>query len=74
MNRDVDALFVSNDNITLSFLQGIVKIAEDAKKPAFCSGIDAINMGIIAAMRPNQYEIGIEWTYNRACIKWREGI
>ncbi len=60
LTRDVDALFVSNDNITLSFLQGIVKIAEDAKKPVFCSDIDAINMGIVAAMGPNQYEIGIE--------------
>lgn len=54
----VDAIFVSNDNTALSALRTIVKAADKQKIPVFVSDTDIIGDGAIAALGPNQYEIG----------------
>ncbi len=54
----VDAIFISNDNTALSALQLIVKVAKTQKIPVFVSDTDIVKDGPLAAIRPNQYEIG----------------
>ena len=54
----VDAIFVSNDNTALSALRMIVKAADRQKIPVFVSDTDIVADGAIAALGPNQYEIG----------------
>jgi len=54
----VDAMFINNDNTALSAFESIVKIATQHKIPVFCSDTDMVAHGALAALGPNQYEIG----------------
>lgn len=54
----VDAIFVSNDNTALSSLQSIIKMAQNRKIPVYVSDTDAVAQGAVAALGPNQREIG----------------
>jgi putative ABC transport system substrate-binding protein len=55
---NVDAIFISNDNTALSGFQSIVKAARDAQKPVYVSDTDEVSQGAVAALGPNQYEVG----------------
>ncbi|MBN8511626.1 MAG: ABC transporter substrate-binding protein [Rickettsiales bacterium] len=55
---EVDAVFISNDNTALSAIKSIIKEANKYKIPVFVSDTDAVKDGAIAALGPNQYEIG----------------
>ena len=54
----VDAIFISNDNMALSALKTIVKAAKAQQIPVFVSDTDIVKDGALAALGPNQYEIG----------------
>ena len=54
----VDAIFISNDNTALSAFRMIVQAADQQKIPVFVSDTDIVASGAIAALGPNQYEIG----------------
>lgn len=56
--QDVDAIFISNDNTALSALPLIIKSAKSKKIPVFVSDTDAVELGSIAALGPNQYDVG----------------
>ncbi|MFN7038270.1 MAG: ABC transporter substrate-binding protein [Alphaproteobacteria bacterium] len=58
--NNVDAIFISNDSTALSALKSIVVAANKAKKPVYVSDTDAVELGALAALGPNQYEIGIQ--------------
>lgn len=58
--NQVDAIFISNDNTALSGLQGIIRIATKAKVPVYVSDTDSVKLGALAALGPNQYELGIQ--------------
>ena len=54
----VDAIFISNDNTALSAMQSIVNIATKYSIPVYVSDTDAVKCGCLAALGPNQYDIG----------------
>ena len=54
----VDAIFVSNDNTALSAITVILKAANAENIPVFVSDTDIVKEGAVAALGPNQYEIG----------------
>lgn len=54
----VDAIFISNDNTALSAFQSVVKAATFAGIPVFVSDNDMVESGAIAAIGPNQYQLG----------------
>jgi len=54
----VEAIFINNDNTALSAFDAIVKICTEQKIPVFCSDTAMIERGALAAVGPNQYEIG----------------
>ena len=54
----VDAIFISNDNMALSALKTIIKAANAQQIPVFVSDTDIVKDGALAALGPNQYEIG----------------
>lgn len=56
----VDAIFISNDNTALSALQSIINVANRAKIPVYVSDTDAAELGALAALGPNQYQIGLQ--------------
>lgn len=56
----VDAIFISNDNTALSAMQTIVKAANEVNIPVFVSDTDIVKDGAVAALGPNQYEIGLQ--------------
>ncbi|MDP4709010.1 MAG: ABC transporter substrate-binding protein [Rickettsiaceae bacterium] len=58
LSSSVDAIFISNDNTALSALRVIVKAANAQKIPVFVSDTDIVVDGAIAALGPNQYDIG----------------
>lgn len=58
--NEVDALFINNDNTALSAFESINKIANQNKKPVFVSDIDLVKQGALAALGPNQYQLGIQ--------------
>jgi putative tryptophan/tyrosine transport system substrate-binding protein len=60
LTKTADAIFISNDNMALSALQSIIKIATDAGIPVYVSDTDAVELGAVAALGPNQYNIGIQ--------------
>lgn len=59
----VDAIFISNDSTALSAFRGIINIANKSKKPVYVSDTDAVELGALAALGPNQYLIGIQTAF-----------
>ena len=70
----VDAIFISNDNMALSALRTIVKAADAQKIPVFVSDTDIVRDGALAALGPNQYEIGKQTAHLIARILSGENI
>ena len=58
LGNKVDAFFISNDNTALAALPSIIGIANRAKIPVYVSDTDAVKLGALAALGPNQYAIG----------------
>lgn len=56
----VDAIFISNDNTALSALPTIISAANKVKIPVYVSDTDAVELGAIAALGPNQYDLGLQ--------------
>ncbi|MBS0186086.1 MAG: ABC transporter substrate-binding protein [Proteobacteria bacterium] len=56
--QTVDALFISNDSTALSAFQSVVKAAESTEIPIYVSDTDIVQFGAVAALGPNQYEVG----------------
>lgn len=54
----VDAIYISNDNTALSSLPSIIQIATKHGIPVYVSDTDAVELGALAALGPNQYAIG----------------
>jgi len=57
---NVDAIFISNDSTALSALQAIIKAATKVKVPVYVSDTDAVGLGALAALGPNQYKVGLQ--------------
>jgi len=55
---EVQAIFINNDNTSLSAFASIVSISNKHKIPVFCSDTDTIAQGALAALGANQYEVG----------------
>jgi putative ABC transport system substrate-binding protein len=60
LSKIVDAIFISNDNLTLSGIHGIVSICNKNKIPVYVSDTDQVKNGCLAALGPNQYDIGVQ--------------
>ena len=56
----VDAIFISNDNTALAAFGVITKTATVAKIPVFVSDTDMVVNGALAALGPNQYNLGTQ--------------
>ena len=56
----VDALFISNDNTVLSGFQSVVQAAQKAKIPVYVSDTDMVAAGALAALGPNQFDLGLQ--------------
>jgi putative ABC transport system substrate-binding protein len=54
----VNAVFVNNDNTALAAFDAIAKVSLENKTPAFVSDMDLLNHGALAALGPDQYELG----------------
>ncbi len=54
----VDAVFVNNDNTALSAFKSVVRAARACGIPAFVSDIDIVDQGALAALGPDQREVG----------------
>ncbi len=54
----VDAIFVNNDNTALAAFDAVAKIGAENKIPVFVSDIDCLNKGALAALGPDQYQLG----------------
>ncbi|NRB10627.1 MAG: ABC transporter substrate-binding protein [Rickettsiaceae bacterium] len=57
---NVDAIFISNDNTALGALQTIISTANKEKIPVYVSDTDAVKLGALAALGPNQYQVGLQ--------------
>lgn len=62
--KNVDAIFISNDNTALAALPVIIKAALKLKVPVYVSDTDAVQLGALAALGPNQYKIGVQTAEN----------
>jgi putative ABC transport system substrate-binding protein len=60
ISQQVDAIFISNDNTALSALESVIGAANKAKIPVYVSDTDAVELGALAALGPNQYQIGVQ--------------
>lgn len=56
--KEVDLIFIHNDNLALSALSSIVKIADLSKVPVFASDVDTMSLGVLGALGADQYELG----------------
>lgn len=54
----VDALFVDNDNTALAGFSSIAKVTTSLKIPLFVSDTDMVPQGALAALGPDQYQLG----------------
>lgn len=55
----VDAIFINNDSTALAAFESIVRIAKPHGIPVFCSDVDTVGKGALAALGPNQYDVGV---------------
>jgi putative ABC transport system substrate-binding protein len=58
LSKIADAVFISNDNLALSGISNVVSICNRAKIPVYVSDTDQVIKGCLAALGPNQYDIG----------------
>lgn len=58
--QQVDAIFISNDNMALSGISNIVAICKKYGVPVYVSDTDQVEKGCAAALGPNQYQIGVQ--------------
>lgn len=58
--KKVDAIFISNDNMALSGISSVVSLCRKAGIPVYVSDTDQVIKGCLAALGPNQYEIGVQ--------------
>jgi putative ABC transport system substrate-binding protein len=56
--QKAEAIFVNNDNTALSAIDVIIKVATERGIPVFTSDIDCLDKGALAALGPDQYELG----------------
>lgn len=56
----VDAIFISNDNTALAALKTIINAANKVKIPVYVSDTDSVELGALAALGPNQYDVGLQ--------------
>ncbi|MDR1333567.1 MAG: ABC transporter substrate-binding protein [Holosporales bacterium] len=56
--KGADAVFISNDNLALANIPLIVRLCN--KVPVYVSDTDQVQKGCVAALGPNQYNIGIQ--------------
>lgn len=54
----VDCLFINNDNTALAAFKSIVQVADKACIPVFASDTDLIELGAVAVLGPDQYQLG----------------
>jgi putative tryptophan/tyrosine transport system substrate-binding protein len=57
---NVDAIFISNDSTALSALETIIKAGNKVQVPVYVSDTDAVELGALAALGPNQYQVGLQ--------------
>ncbi|MDR0942516.1 MAG: ABC transporter substrate-binding protein [Holosporales bacterium] len=58
LSKNIDAIFINNDNAVLEAAAYIVKICVKRKIPVYVSDTDEVSKGCLAALGPNQYELG----------------
>ncbi len=56
--KQVDAVFINNDNTAMSGFSILARRSQETKIPIFVSDIDAVSSGALAGIGPDQYEIG----------------
>jgi len=54
----VDVFYAPTDNNVMSALEGLVKVAQQAKIPVVAADTDAVTRGAVAALGLNYYDIG----------------
>ncbi|MDR3030825.1 MAG: ABC transporter substrate-binding protein [Holosporales bacterium] len=54
----VDAIFINNDNTALCGISLIISICNKYQIPVYVSDTDEVEKGCVAALGPNQYELG----------------
>jgi putative ABC transport system substrate-binding protein len=72
--RDVDAVFISNDNMVLAGISYVIRTFKNARKPVYVSDTDQVPKGCLAALGPDQYGIGLQAGRMIERIKNREDI
>lgn len=60
IQKVVNAVFISNDNMALSGMETIVETCARNNIPVYVSDTDQVEKGCVAALGPNQYDIGIQ--------------
>lgn len=55
----VDAIFIGDDNTALSAIQSVISIAHKVKIPVFADP-SSVELGALAALGPNQYQVGLK--------------
>lgn len=53
-----DAVFINNDNTALAAFKSVTKAAQGCGIPAFVSDVDLVDQGALAALGPNQKDLG----------------
>ncbi len=54
----VDAIYIPNDNTTISALESVLKITNNNKLPVFTADPQSVSRGAIASISHNQYDLG----------------
>lgn len=67
----VDAIYITNDNTALAAFRSIVRVGLEVGKPVYCSDVDMVEQGALAAMGPDQYTIGCQ--VGRQIVRFLEG-
>lgn len=56
--KTADAVFISNDNLVLSCMENLCALCAKRRVPVYVSDTDQVEKGCVAALGPNQVEIG----------------
>lgn len=64
----VEAIFINNDNTALAAFGSVVTAAKECGIPVFVSDVDLVDQGALAALGPNQVDIGRQTARMVDCI------
>lgn len=60
ISQDVDVILIFNDNMVISSMSQVIKIADENNIPVLSTDPESVELGVLAALAYDQYKMGVQ--------------